>query len=505
MKKYLLGIDVGTYSSKAVITDLAGVVLHNCTRAHGVSLPRDGYVEQDADAVWWNDVCLLSRQLLADTGVAADSIAAMAVSAIGPCLLPLDSRMRPLRPAILYGVDVRAHQEIEELEHTLGAAAIFDFSMMALTSQAIGPKILWLKNHEPDVWSATAKLTAATAYLVYRLTGHHCMDRHSASHFMPLFNPAAGEWDTRFESAIAPVAWLPELGWAEELAGHLHAEAAGATGLEVGTPVAFGTIDALSEAISVGVVNPGDLMVMYGSTTFFVLVQNQPTPDPRVWTVRGACAGQFNLAAGMSTTGSLTHWFKDQLARDLTSGDAFSALFQAASQEKAGSSGLLVLPYFSGERTPINDPHASGMVAGLTLSHTREQLFRAVLEGVGYGVRHNLDTFADIGAKINRMVAVGGGAQTATWLQIVSDITGATQVLPSVTLGAAYGDAFLAGRAAGLLQAEDINFWVKADRIVEPDSHNRATYDFLYTQYLSLYQASKDVMHALKHVPERCK
>lgn len=500
MKTHLLGIDVGTYSSKAVLTDLAGKVLHAAVVSHGLSMPQPGHVEQDADQVWWADVCSLSRQLMAETGVRADQIAAMAVSAIGPCLLPLDASMRPLRPAILYGVDVRASVEIGELEQELGAQAVADFSLMGLTSQAIGPKIRWLQKNEPAVWQATAKLTSATAYLVYRLTGRHRMDRHSASHFMPLFNPRSGEWDARYASTIAPLAWLPELGWAEELAGHLHVDAAAATGLAAGTPVAFGTIDALSEAISVGVVNPGDLMLMYGSTTFFVLVQDRPTPDTRVWTVCGSCAGQFNLAAGMSTTGSLTRWFKDEFARDLAGDSAYNRLFQSAENVRAGSGGLLVLPYFSGERTPINDTQASGVIAGLNLSHTREQMFRAVLEGVGFGVRHNLETFADIGADVRRIVAVGGGAQTQTWLQIVSDITGVTQMLPAVTVGAAYGDAFLAGRAAGLLQPQDIHNWVQVDRQIAPQAQNRALYDALYAEYLCLYQGSKHVMHRLKAI-----
>jgi xylulokinase len=290
------------------------------------------------------------------------------------------------------------------------------------------------------------------------------------------------------------------LGWAEDLAGALHAEAAAATGLAAGTPVAFGTIDALSEAISVGVVKAGDLMLMYGSTTFFVLVQDQPTPDARVWSVCGAQAGQFNLAAGMSTTGSLTRWFKDEFARDLDADRAYANLFDAAAEVRAGSEGLLVLPYFSGERTPINDTQASGVIAGLNLSHTRAQMFRAVLEGVGFGVRHNLETFADMGAEVRRMVAVGGGAQTRIWLQIVSDITGVTQVLPQVTVGAAYGDAFLAGRAAGLLQPQDINAWVRVEREIAPQPQNRAIYDAMYAEYLRLYLGSKDVVHRLKAI-----
>jgi xylulokinase len=369
---------------------------------------------------------------------------------------------------------------------------------MGLTSQAVGPKIRWLQKNEPLVWDATAKLTSATAYLVFRLTGLHRMDRHSASHFMPLFNPRTGQWDARFSAAIAPLDCLPDLGWAEDLAGHLHAEAAAATGLAVGTPVAFGTIDALSEAISAGVTAPGDLMLMYGSTTFFVLVQEQPTPDTRVWTVCGAQAGQFNLAAGMGTTGSLTRWFKDEFARDLQDSSAYAALFESAAKVRAGSEGLLVLPYFSGERTPINDPHASGVIAGLKLTHTRPQLFRAVLEGVGFGVRHNLETFADMGASVKRIVAVGGGAQTRTWLQIVSDITGVIQLLPKVTVGAAYGDAFLAGRAAGLLRPNDLESWVCIDTEISPQPENRATYDAIYREYLELYLRTKDVAHRLR-------
>jgi xylulokinase len=326
------------------------------------------------------------------------------------------------------------------------------------------------------------------------------MDRHSASHFMPLFNPRTGQWDARYSPAIAPLGWLPELGWAEDLAGHVHADAAAATGLAIGTPVAFGTIDALSEAISVGVAAPGDLMLMYGSTTFFVLVQEQPTPDTRVWTVCGAQAGQFNLAAGMSTTGSRTRWFKDEFARDLSDDSAYANLFESAAKVRAGSEGLLVLPYFSGERTPIKDPHASGVIAGLNLVHTRAQLFRGILEGVGFGVRHNLETFADMGADVRRIVAVGGGAQTRTWLQIVSDITGVTQILPKVTVGAAYGDAFLAGRAAGLLQPTDLASWVRVDSEIAPQPKNRAVYDAMYREYLGLYLSTKDVAHRLRAI-----
>ena len=496
--KLLLGIDVGTYSSKAVLTDLAGRVLHTAVAEHGISMPQPGFVEQDADAVWWADVCRLSREVVAKSGAQPSAVAGLAISAIGPCLLPLDAAMRPLRPGILYGVDTRATAQIAQLEAEIGVDEIAAFSLMQLSSQAMGPKICWLRQHEPEVWRATAKLTSATSYLVYKATGRFCIDHHSASHFMPLYNPATQMWDARYAHAVAPIGMLPELGWAQDLAGTVHTEAAAALGLTVGTPVAFGTVDALSEAISVGATEPGDLMLMHGSTTFFILTQPRPTPDARVWTVAGASPGSFNLAAGMGTTGSLTRWFKDELARDLQPDLAYSQLFTEAQTVAPGAGGLLVLPYFSGERTPINDPLASGVIAGLSLSHTRAQMFRAVLEGVGYGVRHNLETFASIGAKVKRVVAVGGGTQSDSWLQVISDISGTPQELPEVTVGASYGDAFLAGRAAGLLDAADIHRWVKPQRVITPNAQHKAFYDAMYAQYLKLYESTRDVVHALK-------
>jgi xylulokinase len=237
-------------------------------------------------------------------------------------------------------------------------------------------------------------------------------------------------------------------------------------------------------------------MIMYGSTTFFILVQAAPTPDERVWTVAGAYPGQFNLAAGMSTTGSVTRWFQDQLARELPPGDA-GALFAAAARVPAGAGGLVCLPSFCGERTPLNDRLARGLFAGLSLSHTRDHVFRAVLEGVACGVRHNMDTLAQLGAPAERVVAVGGGAQTDTWLQIVSDVTGLRQELPAITLGACYGDAFLAGCAAGLLRRDQITEWVGPGRSIEPDPAVRSTYDTLYRDYLDLYQDSRRVVHRL--------
>ena len=492
-------MDVGTYSSKGVLTDLAGNVLKSHVIAHGVSFPQPGWAEQDADAVWWSDVAQIIQVLLSGE-YSGDDVAGVAVSAIGPCLLPLDEAGRPLRPGMLYGVDTRAHAEIGLLNAEIGEDVIFDHSLMALTSQAIGSKIRWLRDHEPECWANTATLTTASSYLVYRLTGKHVMNRHEASHYMPLYDPPTRNWTGKYAAPVLGdrgLEMLPQVGWSDELAGHVTEAAAALTGLNVGTPVAVGAVDALSEAISVGVVQPGDLMVMYGSTTFFILVEDAPAPDPRVWTVGGAFAGQFNLAAGMSTTGSLTRWFADELGRELSEDEAYDKLFAAAEQVPPGANGLLLLPYFSGERTPLNDPHARGVVAGLSLSSTREDLFRAVLEGVGYGIRHNIETFREMGTQVRRIVAVGGGAKTQTWLQIVTDIAGIAQEVPALTIGASYGDAFLAGLVSGRLHRDDLHSWVKADRLIGPDESRRAFYDQRFELFKQLYTQTRQIVHDL--------
>jgi xylulokinase len=501
MPQLLLGIDVGTYSSKGVLTDLNGTILKTHVIPHGISLPRPGWVEQDAIAVWWHDLETICKHLLDGQPFTGEDVAGVAVSAIGPCLLPLNQNDQALRPGILYGIDTRAQTQIHDLEREIGQDTIYRHGLMALTSQAVGPKIRWLREHEPDVWAQTKTITTASSYLTFRLTGRHVMDHHTASHFAPLYDPKTHAWTDQFAHEVLGdqnLERLPELGWSDELAGIITEEAAALTGLNVGTPVAVGAVDALSEAISVGAVHPGDLMVMYGSTTFFVLVQSQPTPDPRVWTVAGAFAGQFNLAAGMSTTGSLTRWFRDELARDLPEVDAYAQLFAGAALVAPGAQGLMVLPYFSGERTPINDPEARGIVAGLSLSHTREHMFRAVLEGVGYGIRHNLETFQSLGAEVKRVIAVGGGVTDRIWPQIVSDVSGKLQHLPRITIGASYGDAFLAGLAAGLLTRDDLERWVQFEPVIEPNREAITLYDERFGLYKNLYRQTRETVHQLQ-------
>jgi xylulokinase len=500
----LLGIDIGTYSSKGVLCTPAGEVVASAVVEHGIDMPRPGWVEQDADAVWWGDFVALCRKLLAEEHTAAD-VGGVAVSAIGPCLLPVDADGRPLRPGILYGIDTRASAEIAWLNERFGEQALLDLGGMALTSQAIGPKILWLRRNEPEVFAKTARILTASSYLIYRLTGEFVIDRHTGAHTNPLVDIAALDYDDRFAEPIVTRDKLPRFLWSTEVAGTVTAQGAEETGLAPGTPVTAGAVDAAAEAISVGVGEPGDMMVMYGTTMFFLLVTDRPIPDPRMWATGYVLPGLYDIAGGMATTGALTRWFRDEfgqpeLAAEQAGGpDAYAALADLAAQVPPGADGLICLPYFAGERTPINDPDARGVFAGLTLAHTRGHLYRAVLEGTAYGMRHNLEVIREMGAAPKRLVAVGGGAKNPLWLQIVSDVAGLPQVVPERTVGASYGDAMLAGLATGLVPdiAALQRDWVRTAKVLEPRPALHDLYGDYYRVYRSLYDHARADLHAL--------
>lgn len=485
MSELLLGIDIGTASSKAVLARPDGEIVARAERAHGVSMPRPGWVEHDAEEIWWGDVVALCAELVPS---ARGSIAAVGVSGIGPCVVPCDADDRPLRAAILYGVDTRAEAEVAELTGRLGAAEILRRGGSALSSQAIGPKLAWLARHEPDVWAATRRWHMASSFVVARLTGTWTLDRHSASQCDPLYELAAEDWNHEWAGIVAPGLPLPPLAWPGEVVGEVHRRGAAATGIPAGTPVIAGTIDAWAEAVSVGVRRSGDLMLMYGSTMFFVLVTDEPAYDPSVWTTAGVDPGSLTLAAGMATSGSLAAWL-----RDLVGGPPFDELTAEAAGVRPGADGLLLLPYFAGERTPILDPQARGTIAGLTLRHTRGHMYRAVLEGIAFGVRHNLETLA--GGRRVRPVAVGGGTKGGLWTQIVSDATGRSQEIPAETIGASYGDALLAAEGAGLVTTG--SSWVRPGAVVEPDRGRADIYDQLYGLYRDLHAATCEIQHAL--------
>ncbi|HEY4225699.1 MAG TPA: FGGY family carbohydrate kinase [Pseudolysinimonas sp.] len=476
----VLGVDIGTSSSKGVLVALDGRILRTSTREHAVSRPGPGMVEMDGD-LWWREFVELAEELTSGD----ETVVAVGVSGMGPCVLLTDEAGVPLRPAILYGVDTRATAQIDRLDRELGADAIFERCGSALSSQSVGPKLAWIGDNEPQVLADARRLFMPASWLAWKLTGEYVLDTHSASQCTPLFDAAALDWFAPWASLIAPGLDLPPLRWPGDLAGRTTGPIAG---IPAGTPVITGTIDAWSEAVSVGATEPGDLMLMYGTTMFLILTLEAAVTERSMWATVGVVEGTRNLAGGMATSGAITAWL-----RDLT-GEDYPVLLAQAAESGVGAGGVLMLPYFAGERTPIQDPDARGTIAGLTLSSTAGDLYRAALEATAFGVRHNVETMRAAGAVPRRVVAVGGGTQGELWTQIVSDVTGLEQIIPAVTIGASFGAAYL---AAGLVADTRIGDWNTIERRVAPDPRTAAAYDELYALYRELYPATAAVSHRL--------
>ncbi|HUN38238.1 MAG TPA: FGGY-family carbohydrate kinase, partial [Trebonia sp.] len=358
-------------------------------------------------------------------------------------------------------------------------------------SQAVGPKLLWLQRHEPDTWTRTARWYSASSFLVERLTGEYLLDHHTASQFDPMYDLAARSWAADWAAELSPGVPLPRLAWPGEIAGPVTAAASAVTGLPEGTPVLAGTVDAWAEAHSVGVRAPGDLMIMYGSTLFLVGVDPAARSHPGLWLTAGLTPGTGTLAAGMATSGLLASWVAD------TAGQPVGELVAAASQVAAGAEGLVLLPYFAGERSPLFDPGARGVALGLTLAHTPAHLMRAALEAVAMGVRHNLEAFDSVRPSGSswRAVAVGGGAAGSLWPQIVSDVCGRSQDIPAQTVGASYGDALLAAATAEMIPPDAD--WTRIVSTVEPRPEHADLYDRRYALYRDLYAATRPLLSGL--------
>lgn len=488
---HTLGIDIGTFESKGVLVDAQGKITAQASRPHKMIVPRAGWAEHRAEEDWWGDFVHLTRELLAQSSLDPTEIKAVAASAIGPCMLPVDATGTPLMNGVLYGVDTRATDQIATLNARIGEATIHQRCGNALTSQSVGPKILWLKETHPDLYARTAKVLTSTSYLTWKLTGEYVIDHYTAANFSPLYDVPTQDWTTDLAPEIIPLDRLPRLMWSTEIAGHVTPEAAHETGLAEGTPVTCGTIDAAAEAISVGVQDPGEMMMMYGSTIFIIQVTAQPVRDPRLWYAPWLFPGTHASMAGLATSGTLTHWFRDQLARDTD----FATLVTEASQSPKGAKGLLCLPYFSGERTPIHDPHARGAFFGLNLTHTRADMFRAVVEGIAAGTAHVLETYAEAGASPDRILAVGGGTKNPLWLQATSDFGQVQQHVCEKTIGASYGDAFLAALAIGTAQPQNIMTWNPNATTVHPEPV--PAYATQYPLWKRLYTQTRDIMQAL--------
>jgi xylulokinase len=499
---YLLGIDIGTSGSEGVVIDRELNVLASAAVEHETLVPNPGWAEHDAEEAWWGDFVTISRRLLEQVDIGPDEIAGVGVSALFAAMLPVDEEGNPLRPGILYGVDTRTTEEIEILNDRIGEERIYEVSGNPLTPQSVGPKILWFKRNEPEKFDRTHKVLDTVGYIVHQLTGEYTIDNAIAAFFHPLYDLSATDWaEEIFEETGIPRELLPESEWSTEIAGGVTEGAAAETGLAEDTTVIVGTGDALASMVSVNAVEPGESIFMYGTTGVVFTALERPRPTKQLWAFPFCLEGKYTIAGGMATAGAVVRWFRDEFGyeeRWREGTDAYEALDKRAAGVPPGSEGLVTLPYFSGERTPMADDSARGTMVGLTLSHTKAHVYRSILEGVGYGLRHHVEAMEQTGVPIERALAIGGGARSSLWRRIVSDITGMSQEYVSTPIGSPLGGAYLAGLGTGVFEdLSRIEDFATVRTRTDPDPEAEAIYDEYYAVYRDVYPQLKGSMHEL--------
>ncbi|HCU08021.1 MAG TPA: carbohydrate kinase [Clostridiales bacterium] len=501
---YFMGIDTGTFESKGVLVDQNFNVIAVSAHPHGMENPKPNHFEHDAEAVWWHDFCAISQDLLTQSGIDPKDIKALGASALGADCLPVDAQCRPLRKAILYGIDARAVDEMEQLTELYGTEQIKAWYGRPLCSSDVMPKILWIKNKEPEVYEKTHKFLTGSSYLTAKLTGRYTVDRFlGLSSFNPLYR-ADGTPDEERCKPICRPDQLAEVLSTIDVAGQITAEAAVETGLAAGTPVIVGTDDSGAEAISAGVLEPGDMMLQIGSSVYMFLCTDRLVNDDRVWREEFIIPGTFDISAGTNTAGTLTRWYRDQLFPDVvqeaekTGKNAYELMMRGVADVPPGSGGLVTLPYFAGERTPINDPMAKGAIFGLTLDHTRAHLYRSALESVGFAINQHFKIFREHQVPMRKIMATGGGTKNPQWLQMIADITGETIRTPENTIGASFGDAMMAAMGIHYFSSYgELGAVVEEGPSYSPDSDKHRIYQKYQSVFDALYPQTKDLAHRL--------
>ncbi|MGH3647878.1 MAG: xylulokinase [Micromonosporaceae bacterium] len=494
---YVVGVDVGTTSAKAVVVDDAWRVRGEAREEYPTRyLPGNG-AEQNPDD-WWGASARCIAAALEQAGVAAPDVAAVGVSSQAPSVVLLDGDGRPLGPALLW-MDRRGQAECAL--RTAEGARVVALTGNRLDPYYAAPKLAWLLRTDPSLARRASTFLMANGYVTHRLTGVVTADTGHAG--LSLLNDLdADGWSGELaELWGVPPTWLPPLSDPSTVVGMVSPAAAPATGLAAGTPVIAGLVDGVAASLESGVVAHGDVCEMTGQST----VVNAAVKADVARQTTGALSvmpypvpGHHLVFGSMVATGGILRWFRDEFGSGLEDGD-FAALDALAGTASPGSGGLLMLPYFLGERSPIWDSDARGAVVGLSMSTTRADLVRAILEGTAYGLAHNVAELAAMGLKPAALRIVGGGARGRTWNQIKADVTGLPVELPSHSLGAPVGTALVAAAGVGLVAdlVEVVRRRYAVTERIAPDPSRHADYQRRYRIYRDLYPALRDVHRSL--------
>jgi xylulokinase len=492
-----LGIDVGTGGSRAVLVDTQGRIVASATVEHeAFASPQTGWAEQDARD-WWRASAAAVRRVLTAENVRADEVRAVGLSGQMHGAVLLDQRGEPLRPSIIW-CDQRTERQCRELTEKIGARRLIELtSNPALTNFTL-TKMLWVREQQPDVWRQTSRVLLPKDYVRLRLTGEHATDVADASGTL-LFDVARRVWSREMLTATEiDESLLPRAFESTEVIGVVSAEAAEATGLRAGTPVVAGAGDQAAGAVGMGIVRPGMVSATIGTSGVVFAVTNRPSLDAggRVHTFCHAISARWHVMGVTQAAGLSLRWFRDQFgAREEDGRNSYQRLMEEAASVGAGAGGALWAPYLMGERTPHLDPHARAALVGLTASHTRAHVVRAILEGVAFSLRDTFEIFKEMRVPVETVRLGGGGARSALWRQIQADVYGHVVETVEAEEGAAYGAALLAGVGIGAWPTVDAacEAVVRVKSRLSPEPSAAALMNSQYEMFRALYPALRFV------------
>ncbi|MCF2706074.1 xylulose kinase [Arcanobacterium haemolyticum] len=493
----LLGIDVGTGGVRVALVTPDGKMEATASVTVETATPRPAWAEQNPED-WWNALKEALPQVLSQVDV--DRIVGMSVDGTSATLVACNKSGVPLRPALLW-MDVRASREAEELTNT-GDPALKYAGQNTVSAEWGVPKLMWLKRNEPENYEKAEVFADCVDWMTYRLTGEWTMSICSATCKF-FYDSNWSGWPTNLYSKAGiadSLGKLPPrvLNMGEE-AGKLSARAAEELGLRPGISVAMGGIDAHVGAIGLGVVEPGSLSLITGSSHVMLAQTDQAVYSKGIWGsyFDAIIPGQYTVEAGQISSGSVNSWWVKNYtlkahdeARE-TGKPLYEILNARAKEIPIGSDGVIVLDHFQGNRSPFSDPYSRGAITGLTLSHTEDHLYRAILEGVCFGTRLIFDTFREKGINPTTVMVSGGPTKAEFWMQMHADVTGVPLSLPSNTEGPLMGGAILASVAAGIHPTigDAAKEMVSVERVIEPNMEAYEQYDFFYKRYVDLYSA----------------
>ena len=483
----VLGIDVSTTATKAVLIDETGSVLGVAASEYGFDVPRPLWSEQDP-RLWWDGTVAAIGSVLASTDVPGGDVVAIGLTGQMHGLVLLDERDAVLRPAILWN-DQRTAAACDEIRATIGRDRLIAITGNDALTGFTAPKLVWVRDVEPDVWRRTAHVLLPKDFVRLQLTGDHAIDKADGAGTI-LFDLAARDWSDEVVDALRiDRSWLPPTFEGPTVTGVVTTAAAMATGLRAGTPVVAGGGDQAANAVGLGAVEPGVPALSLGTSGVIFAPTDRPIVEPggRVHAFCHAVPGRWHLMSVMLSAAGSLRWFRDTLAP----GEPYGALADAAGEVDPGSDGLLFLPYLTGERTPHPDPLARGAFVGLTVGHDRRHLTRAVLEGVAFGLRDGLDLMVAAGMPPpTRIRASGGGTASPVWRQILADVLGVELATVATAEGAAFGAGILAAVGAGWHPTVEAaaGAWIDATVAAAPGP-NAAIYRDRHAVYRGLYPA----------------